>query len=84
MAAAPHPITSPPPVPGQPYSATNPGGPEDQTAPETIYDAQGGSGAAEPWPKIQDGGGCDWTTGKARAGDWPGDGTSDGSAWKQT
>lgn len=84
MADAPKPITSPPALPWQPYDATAGGAPEDQTAPETIYDAAGSTGGAEPWVKIQDGGAADWQTGKATAEKWPSDGTSDGSAWQQT
>lgn len=81
MAKAPSPITSPPSVPGQPYNASAPGAPEDQTAATTIYDAVGGPGAAEPWVKVQDGGACgpDGTA----SGNWPGNGTSSDGGWKQ-
>lgn len=82
MADAPKPVTSPPALPWQPYDAQAPGAPEDQTAPETIYDAAGSAGGPQPWIKIQDGGAAD-ASGKATAEEWPGDGTSDGSAWKQ-
>ena len=83
MADAPHPITSPPRVPGQPYDATRSGAAEDQTAATTIYNAVGGSGAAEPWVKIQDGGAAD-SSGRAAAGAWPGNGDSSDGGWKQT
>lgn len=83
MADAPDPITSPPAQAGQPYSAqaSGPGRPS-QSAPTQVYDADGGSGA-DPWPKIQEAGAADWSTGRITGG-WPGNGTSDGGAWKQT
>lgn len=84
MPQAPDPITSPPRVPGQPYDATAAAGvPDDQSASATIYNGAGGPGAADPWPKIQEGGAIDMTTGEP-TGRWPGDGASDGSGWKQT
>ena len=83
MPDAPNPITSPPDVPGQPYDATAPGVSEDQTAPTTIYNAAGGDRAGHPWVKIQDGGASS-PDGTATAGDWPGNGASDGGVWKQT
>jgi hypothetical protein len=82
MPDAPKPITSPPRVPGQPYNASAPGASEDQTAPTTIYDATGGPGAAEPWPKIQEAGACG-PHGEATADSWPSDGTSSSGGWKQ-
>ncbi len=82
MADAPRPITSPPAQPWQPYSATEPGAAEDQVTATTIYDAAGGPGAGNPWVKIQDGGASN-SSGEASADSWPGDGDSDGSAWKQ-
>ena len=82
MADAPRPITSPPALPWQPYDAQAPGAAEDQTAPTTIYDAVPGDAAGGPWRKIQEAGACG-PQGMTIAGDWPGDGTSDGSAWKQ-
>jgi hypothetical protein len=84
MPSAPKPITSTPPVPGQPYNAADPGTGATQTQPETVYNAAGGAHAAEPWVKIADGGAIDMSTGAARAGDWPADGSSDGRVWKQT
>jgi hypothetical protein len=83
MAKAPEPITSPPPVPGQPYDATvsGPGRPS-QSAPTQVYDADGGSASAEAWPKIQEAGAANWATGHIDGG-WPGNGTSDAAAWKQ-
>lgn len=83
MASAPDPITSPPPVPGQPYDATaaSPSRPS-QSTPTQVYAGDGGPGAGEAWPKIQGAGAADWRTGQV-TGDWPGNGTSDGSAWKQ-
>lgn len=81
MPSVPKPVTSPPNTPFQPYDATSPGGSDAQSAPTTIYDAAGGSGAGEPWVKVQDAGHSgDF---KASDGTWPGDGTSDASAWKQ-
>lgn len=84
MPKVPAPITSPPPVPGQPYDAqvSGPARPS-QSVPEQVYDADGGSGSSDPWPKIQDGGAADLSSGRAQGG-WPPDGTSDGSKWKQT
>ena len=82
MANAPNPITSPPSVPGQPYSATAPGSSDSQSTSEHVYDAAGGPGAGEPWVKVQDGGaaGPNGTV----SGSWSGDGASSGGAWKQT
>lgn len=84
MPDAPNPITSPPRVPGQPYDATAPGGGDAQTSAETIYNAAGGPGSAEPWVKVRDGGAADMSSGASRPGSWPGDGASDGGKWKQT
>jgi hypothetical protein len=83
MADAPKPITSPPAQPWQPYDACAPGAAEDQTAPTTIYDAAGSTSGSEPWVKVQEAGACSME-GETAGGDWPGDGTSDGGAWKQT
>jgi len=83
MPNAPKPITSPPPVTGQPYDATAPGAAEDQTAPTTIYDAAPGDTLGGPWRKIQDGGACN-ADGTATAGDWPANGASSDGGWKQT
>ena len=83
MPKAPDPITSPPPVPGQPYDATDSGPAQaSQSAPEQVYDASGGHGSADPWPKIQDGGTADWASGRTQGG-WPSDGASDGGKWRQ-
>jgi hypothetical protein len=82
MPDAPDPVTSPPNVPGQPYDATASGSGDAQSAPTTVYNATGGPGSSDPWPKVQDGGAADWRTGKV-TGRWPADGTSDGSAWSQ-
>jgi hypothetical protein len=82
MPDAPDPITSTPAQSWQSYDATDPGASEDQTEPTTIYDAAPGDSGG-PWRKIQDGGGAN-EDGSARAGDWPGNGASDGGGWKQT
>jgi len=82
MPKAPDPITSPPPVPGQPYSATAPGRPEDQVDSGTIYDASGGPGSGDSWPKIQEAGAADMATGKVTGG-WPGNGASSDGGWTQ-
>ena len=83
MAKAPSPITSPPPVPGQPYDAGSAyPGDDGQSVSEHVYDAKGGSGA-DPWPKINEGGAIDTSTGKIKGG-WPGNGASDGGKWKST
>ena len=83
MAKAPAPITSPPPVPGQPYSASasGPANPS-QSSPTQVYDADGGSAAGEAWPKIQEAGAADWSSGQISGG-WPGNGTST-NPWTQT
>ena len=82
MPQAPDPITSPPPLPWQPYDATAPGAAEDQVTATTIYDAVPGDSAGGPWRKIQEAGAAG-AQGEAVAGAWPGNGASDGSAWKQ-
>jgi hypothetical protein len=83
MPSAPKPITSPPPVPGQPYNASAPAGvPDDQSASQTVYNPAGGAHAADPWPKIQEGGAASMTTGEP-TGRWPGDGSSSSGGWKQ-
>lgn len=84
MPKAPSPITSPPPVPGQPYSASAAGSnDQDQTASEHVYDAAGGPGAAEPWVKVQDGGHAN-PDGSVQSGAWPGNGASSDGGWGQT
>lgn len=83
MPRVPDPVTSPPDQPFQPYDAQQPGAAESQSDPATIYDAAGGGSASDPWVKVQDGGAADWRTGRV-TGEWPSDGTSDASAWKQT
>lgn len=84
MASAPDPITSPPPVRGQPYDASVQG-PADasQSEPVQVYDAGGGHASADPWPKVQAGGAADWRTGHV-TNKWPGNGTSSEGPWKQT
>lgn len=84
MPRVPSPVTSPPEVPGQPYDALAPGTLDAQSTPAQVYDAAGGKGSAEAWPKIRQGGSIDMTTGVANPHDWPGDGSSDGRDWKQT
>jgi hypothetical protein len=77
MPDAPRPITSPPAQSFQPWDANAPGT-EDDTATPDVY------GANSPdWPKVQDGGAADWSSGKITGG-WPGNGASDGGAWEQT
>jgi len=84
MPEAPSPITSTPPVPGQPYDASAPGaGQPSQSAMEQVYDAAGGAHAADPWPKVQDGGAASMATGEVSGG-WPSNGSSSEGAWKQT
>lgn len=84
MPEAPSPITSTPPVPGQPYDASAPGpGQPSQSAAEQVYGTAGGAHAADPWPKVQDGGAASMTTGEAGGG-WPGNGSSTDGGWKQT
>lgn len=83
MPKVPSPITSPPPLPFQPYDASAPGAAEDQVSATTIYDAVPGDSTGGPWRKIQDGGAAG-SQGEAVADSWPGDGTSDGGTWKQT
>lgn len=84
MPDVPSPVTSPPRVPGQPYDARVSGAEDaSQSTPAAVYAGTGGSGAAEPWPKVQDGGSADFRTGRV-TGTWPTDGSSDGSTWKQT
>jgi len=82
MPQAPDPITSPPPLPFQAYDATAPGAPEDQVASGTIYDAAGGPGSGDPWPKIQEAGAAG-PDGRVTGG-WPDNGAanSDGG-WTQ-
>lgn len=82
MADVPAGITSPPAHPWQPYDATAPGAAEDQVVATTIYDAVAGDAGGGPWRKIQEAGACG-PNGEATADSWPGNGTSDGSAWKQ-
>lgn len=82
MADAPRPITSPPAQPWQPYDATAPGASEDQTKPETIYDAVSGDADGGPWRKIQEAGAAG-PGGEATADSWPGNGSSGDGGWKQ-
>jgi hypothetical protein len=82
MPSAPEPVTSAPPVPGQPYDATAPGTDDTAPGPEHTYDGNTIGGKDGGWVKIRDAGKADMATG-ALTGGWPGDGTSDGRAWKQ-
>jgi len=83
MPDAPRPITSPPAQPFQPYDAqAGDGGGDPQTQSGAIYDAAGSLGGN--WVKIRQGGRADMSTGAANPHEWPSDGASDGSAWKQT
>jgi hypothetical protein len=83
MPDAPDPVTSPPAQPFQPWdpSSAYPGD-DGQSTPEHVYDAKGGPGSADPWPKIQEGGAAD-ASGKVSGG-WPGNGTSSAGPWKST
>jgi hypothetical protein len=83
MPYAPKPITSPPALPWQPHDASSVSiGDDGQSAPEHVYDAKGGSGS-DPWPKVNEGGAIDVSTGKVSGG-WPGNGASSGGKWKST
>ena len=57
-------------------------GDDGQSVPEHVYDAKGGSGS-DPWPKVNEGGAIDTSTGKVSGG-WPGNGASDGGKWEST
>lgn len=80
MAKAPAPVTSPPPVPGQPYDAAAPGTGDAQSGAEHVYDAAGSTAGA--WVKVQEGGAADFRTGQV-TGKWPGNGTSSAGPWRQ-
>lgn len=84
MPRVPSGITSPPEVPGQPYNAqASSGVPNDQSAPTTVYNSVGGPGSSDPWPKIQEGGAINMTTGEP-TGRWPDNGASSDGGWNQT
>lgn len=82
MASAPKPITSPPPLPWQPYDATADGSGGDQTAATTIYDPAGGNDGGGPWVKIKCAGAADGSGASTEA--WPGNGASGNGGWTQT
>lgn len=82
MADVPDPVTSPPALGFQPYDATAPGSSDAQSNPATVYNAAGGSGSGDPWPKVQEGGAADFRTGRVTDG-WPGNGASSAGPWKQ-
>lgn len=81
MPQAPNPITSPPPLPYQPYDAAAPEESESQVDAETVYDANSeGTSSDNPWKKLADGGAAD-SEGRS-LGTWPGNGTSSSAPWK--
>jgi hypothetical protein len=80
MSQSPAPVTAPP-SPDGPYDSGAAGTGDSQSDSGHVYDAAGGAGTSEPWVKVQKGGACDMS-GRI-TGEWPGDGTSDGSAWSQ-
>lgn len=84
MPDAPRPITSPPAQPWQPWDTSENSSGDPQVASAQIYDAAGSTGGAEPWVKVRGGGRINMTTGVTTPEGWPGDGASDGGAWKQT
>ena len=81
MPQAPAPITAAPSLAYQPWDASEEGTVDTAPGPTQVYD---GNDGADPtgWVKIKDGGAADMSTGKISGG-WPGNGASDGSAWKQ-
>jgi hypothetical protein len=79
MPQAPDPITSPPPLPWQPYDAAAPEEEESQVDAETVYDGNG-LGGSNPWKKLADGGAID-ASGRS-LGTWPGNGDSSAGPWK--
>jgi hypothetical protein len=66
----------------QPYDATDEGTVDTAPTNHDVYAGNGGSGDTGGWVKIKDAGAASWSDGSV-TGDWPSDGTSDGSAWKQ-
>lgn len=81
MPQAPDPITSPPPLPWQPYDAAAPEESESQVDAETIYDENSeGMSRANPWRKLADGGAAD-PSGRS-LGTWPGNGSSSDGGWR--
>jgi hypothetical protein len=79
MPQAPDPITSPPPLPWQPYDATAPEEEGSQTGPLDVYDGNGMTGS-NPWKKLADGGAID-ASGRS-LGTWPDNGDSSAGPWK--
>jgi hypothetical protein len=81
MPQAPDPITSPPPLPWQPYDAAAPEESESQVDPESVYDANAEAPYnGNPWKKLADGGAID-SSGRS-VGTWPGNGTSSDGGWR--
>ena len=75
------PIEAMPDLSWQPYDATKGGSSPGASEQEHVYDGnQGADGTG--WEKLSDGGAMDMS-GKVSGG-WPGNGSSDGSAWTQT
>lgn len=75
------PVTANPDLPWQPYEATKEGNSPAAEVQGRVYDGNQGADATG-WQKLVDGGAMGMN-GKLTGG-WPGNGTSDGSAWTQT
>lgn len=75
------PVQGTPSLAYQPWDATEEGTADTAPGPTMVYEGNQGQDPTG-WVKIKDGGAADMNTGKA-SGVWPGDGASDGSAWKQ-
>jgi hypothetical protein len=82
MPQVPAPVEGTPNLPYQPYDASAEGTSDTAPGPGQVYD---GNSGADPtgWEKLRDGGAADMSSGRVTGG-WPDNGTSDGSAWKQT
>lgn len=81
MPQAPDPITSPPPLPWQPYDAAAPEESESQVDSESVYDQNAEAPySGNPWKKLADGGAAD-ASGRS-LGTWPGNGSSVAGPWK--
>lgn len=81
MPQVPEPITSPPPLPWQPYDAADPEEQESQVDAETVYDEVSEGPRANPWRKLADGGAAD-PSGRSK-GYWPPNGQSNTAGpWK--
>lgn len=81
MPQAPDPITSPPPLPWQPYDAAAPEEEESQLGPLDVYDGNGSAPySGNPWKKLADGGAAD-ASGRSQ-GTWPGNGDSSAGPWR--